>query len=177
MNENDTEIIDSNDDAETTENQTDEVADETTPAEDVDELKKKLATAEAQKEHWRKKATDKKEVVESPKDQSLTAKDTLALIENKVSTDDFDEVIRVAKLLGKPVAEALKDKALGSIIATRIEERKTASATQVKGGSMGVSKVTGEALLEKAESTGEVPDDAEGLQKLFMARQARKAKR
>lgn len=179
MENNETEIIDSPSDTEITENQTEGVADETT--EDVEDLKRKLEeaesknrTLEAQKEHFRKKS-DKKEIIpESPKEQSLSVKDTLALVENKVSTDDFDEVVRVAKILGKSVSEALKDSTLKSILSTRVEERRSADVAIVKGSPKGASKITGESLLEKAETTGEVPDTTEGLQALFQARLARK---
>lgn len=155
-----------------------------TPEEDVNE---KLTKAEeiannqkirAEKAERELKELRSKNIPESNNEnQSLTAKDTLALIEAKVSSEDFDEVTRVAKILGKPVSEALKDTTLQTILATRGEERRTANATMTRGGTRGASKVDGEDLLRRAETTGEVPDSEADMQKLFQARQARKLKR
>jgi hypothetical protein len=111
------------------------------------------------------------------KEEQLTAKDALAFIEAKVSSEDYDEVIRISKILGKTPAEALKDKTTQAILATRAEERRTANTTQTGRTQRGVSTTTGEDLLAKAESTGEVPEDEEGMKKLFQAKLARKLKR
>lgn len=109
-------------------------------------------------------------------EQSLTTKDALALVNAKVSDEDYDEVIRVSKILGKTIGETLKDKTMQSILSERVEERQTAELAQTGKNRRGESKTTGEDLLEKAEKTGEVPDTDEGLQKLFQARIARKVK-
>lgn len=109
-------------------------------------------------------------------EQSLSTKDALALVNAKVSDEDYDEVIRVSKTLGKNIAETLKDKIMQTILAERVEERQTANATQIGKNQRGASKTTGEDLLDKAEKTGEVPEDKEGLQALWRARMARKLK-
>lgn len=107
----------------------------------------------------------------------FTPKDTLALIDAKVSSEDYDEVVRVAKILDKPIAEALKDRTMLTILSERAEERKTANAAQTGKTQRGVTKTTGEDLLDRAEKTGEVPEDEEGMKKLFMARLARKSQK
>ena len=109
-------------------------------------------------------------------EQSLTTKDALALVNAKVSNEDYDEVIRVSKVLGKTIGEALKDKTMLTILNERVEERRTAEATLIGKQKRGSSKNTGEDILDKAEKTGEVPEDEEGMQKLFQARLARKIK-
>lgn len=102
---------------------------------------------------------------------NLSTKDILAL--TKVDSEDYDEVIKVAKILDKPVSEALQDSTLKSILDTRVEERTTANATNTIGGARGGSKVDGESLLQKAEETGEVPDTEAGMKLLAEARIAR----
>lgn len=100
---------------------------------------------------------------------SLTPKDYLALTRAGVTDEDFDEVVRVAKILGKPIAEALSDKTLKSILSERADERKTANATHTKGGARGTAKVSDEDVLSKAER-GEAVDD---MTAIFRARQQR----
>ena len=109
--------------------------------------------------------------VEKPesKESVMSPKDYLALTEAKVTSEDFDEVVRVSKILGKPITEALKDKTLISILETRAEERKTASATQTKGGARGSSKVTGEDLIAQARE-GKLPETDAEWDKLAIAR-------
>lgn len=178
MNENEQEVINSTNDTETTEN--------TEATEDIDSLpewaKKRIETTEAQKNHWKDKATKKpeptveKKVEVQPKTEvTLSPKDYLALTESKISSDDFDEVVRVANILGKPVNEALKDSTLKAIIAGRVEERQTALATQTKSP-RGTSRVSGDALMEKA-SKGELPEKDEDIAKLAEAEEAAKKAR
>ena len=110
-------------------------------------------------------------------EQSLTPKDTLALVDAKVSSEDIEEVTRVAKILGKPIAEALKDKTMQTILSERVEERKSAEIAQTGKNQRGVSKVTGADLLDKAEKTGEMPEDEDGMRKIFQAKMARKVRK
>lgn len=159
--------------------------DETADAEKIDKLvakdiesRKKLSLAIGQKIKHRTEKEELKKNIPPPKEEvkqqeTLSTKDFLALTESKVSSEDFDEVVRVAKVLGKSIGEALKDTTLKTILETRAEERKTAQATHVKGGARGTTKTDGEALLNKAETTGEVPETAEGMKSLAEARIAR----
>jgi hypothetical protein len=161
MDENETEVITQEVDTETTEN-TEEV--------DVEALKKENETLKAQKEHWREKAekvAEKEKGTAKATTDTLTPKDYLALTENGVKSEDFDEIIRVAGLLEKTVSDALQDNVLKTILKTRQEERATAQATQTGGGSRGVKSASPEVLLQKAES-GEVSED--DIEKLTQAR-------
>jgi len=105
--------------------------------------------------------------------EQLTPKDYLALRDSDISAEDFDEVQSYANFRNVPIAQILKDKTLKAILEDRTEERRTADATQVKGGQRGASKTTGADLLAKAEKTGEVPDTAEGMKAMQEARIAR----
>lgn len=158
---------------ETTEETTSET-DELTP-EQIADLKKK-AEASSQNFERAKKAEEevkrlKTQGTEAP---AFSPKDVLALTEHGVKSDDFDEVVRVAKVLNKPIADALKDPILKSILNDRAEERKTSNATATRGGVRNVVKSTGQDLLRKAETTGEVPDSDEGMRKLAEARIVKK---
>lgn len=145
-------------------------------------IEQRLARIEQEKEELEKKnkrlyarlKEGEKAQTSVPSNDNLNAKDVLALTENRVSADDYDEVIRVAKILGKPIHEALKDSTMKAILTTRAEERKTASATQVRGGTRAVNKTSGEDLLSKAEKTGELPETSDGFRALAEARLARK---
>lgn len=140
--------------------------------EEIADLKAKAAKAEELEKTNRqlferaKKAEAKKPEVQ---EGSLTPKDYLALTRAGVTDEDFDEVVRVAKILGKPIAEALSDKTLKSILSERADERKTANATHTKGGARGTAKVSDEDVLSKAER-GEAVDD---MTAIFRARQQR----
>lgn len=161
---------------------TEEIVIEDEVEENVENIKAELAKAKELADNYKVRAEkaerkSKGEKVEKNEEQSLSTKDTLALVSAKVSIDDIDEVQRVAKILGKSISETLRDKTMQSILAERNEERNTAVATQTGKTQRGVSKVTGADLLSKAELTGEVPDTEEGLQNIFLARQARRTSR
>ena len=168
--ENDQEIVAQENDTETTENET-EVAEQTTEdAESVEELKKRLATAEAQKDHWRKKANEKvgKEVVENKGNLStLSTEDVVAL--SRVHEEDIERVEKFAKDEKISVKEALKNSELKAILDMRAENRTVANATNVSNTRRGGGSITPEALLSRA-SAGDIPEDDEGIQKLVAAK-------
>lgn len=177
MNENDQEVIDSTSDTEITENP--EVETETTapatseeiPEEDVDELRHKLATAEAQKEHWRAKAQKAKETPKAPVEQaSVSLKDQIALVNAKVHEDDVDEVLEYAKFKKIPVSEALKTSVIKTSLAEKAEQRATAEATHTSRSRGTSSKTSDEALLSKASKTGEIPDSDDDIKRMLDAR-------
>lgn len=153
--------------------------DEVSP-EEIADLRKKADASSKNFERAKKAEEELKALKEAAKEGvakegqedvgQLTPKDYLSLTENKVSSEDFDEVVRISKILNKPISEALKDKTLKSILQERQEERVTAQATQVKTGARGAKKTSGEALLEKAENTGEIPDTPEGIKAMAQAR-------
>lgn len=184
MNTNEQEIIDSTIDTETTENEVElELEDDSTEVvEDIDSLpewaKKKILTEKAQKDHWKKKATEKKEVVENkkevketvtPKENGISQTDLYALIRANVAEEDIQEVVDYAKLKNIPVSQALKSNVVKTILSEREEERKTANATNVGKAKSAPSRASEETLLEKARS-GELPERDEDIIRLVKAR-------
>lgn len=119
------------------------------------------------------KAEEKPERHEKQPDKDehiLSYKDTYALQEAKVQVDDVDEVVRFAKFSGQSVAEALKDPTLTAILNTRIEQRKTAQATNKGGGKASTKKVSADELVQNA-SKGQYPDrGTPEAEELFWAR-------
>lgn len=104
---------------------------------------------------------------------ALSPKDYLALTENKVSSDDFDEVMRLSKILGKSVSETLKDKTAKVIIGQRLEERASAQAANTTSNRR--TKSTDENLLENLNK-GIVSDKDEDVDKLVRTQLAAKRK-
>lgn len=159
---------------ETTENEGEEL----TP-EQIADLKKKAEASSKNFERAKKAEEELKKFKGAKKEEgkeettNLSPKDYLALQEAKVSSEDFDEVVRVAEILNKPIHEALKDRTMKSILDQRTEERRTAEATNTSKSSRTGSKDSGEEFLSKAERTGEVPDNEADMKKLAEARIAR----
>lgn len=98
----------------------------------------------------------------------LSPKDYLALTENKVTSDDFDEVVRLSKVLGKTISETLKDKTAKIILTQRAEERATAEATHTSTSFKRSSKSTTEKVLTDFNS-GNLPTTEEGSAALAKA--------
>ena len=152
---------------------TEEAAEETveTLNETSDERDTRIAELEEKNKQLferAKKAEAAKKV--EPSNDNLSTRDVLALTEAKISSQDFDEVVRVAQILNKPVSEALQDKTLKTILETRAEERRSAAATNTGRSPRGTSTQSGADLLRRAETTGEVPESADGLRALAEAR-------
>lgn len=169
---------------ETTTEETAEAAEEETPEQlkaRIADLEAKVTKTEGEKAELESKNKQlferTKKVKEAPSSDGISARDYLAMNEAGVTSADYDEVVRVSKILGVSIADALKDSTMKTILATRAEERKTAAATHTAGGARGASKVSGEDLLSKAQRTGEVPETKEGMQELFKAQVARKLKK
>lgn len=174
MTENDNEIINSTNDTEETvdDEQIEVELDENESVDDVETLKKKVATLEAQKEHWRNKA--KKVNTETPVEKkdtatpNLSVKDQLALLKANVEPEDIDEVIEYANYKKISIADALKSSVVKNIISEKEEYRKSAKAagTNTKRPS---AKATDEALIQNA-SKGTLPESDDDIQRLWLAR-------
>lgn len=179
MQENDEEVIAQENDTEETEEQP-EVAEETTEVEEepsvedrLAELEKKLATAEAQKEHWRSKAKEgkketvllKEEVKQTPKEMA----DLLAISRANLHEDDVERLERYARAEKMSIREALKDAEWQAIHALRVEQRNSAGATNVSKTGRAPAKVTDEVLLENAYR-GKLPDSDYDIQRLIAAK-------
>lgn len=104
----------------------------------------------------------------------FTPQEIIAL--GRLHEDDVDRVLRWAKANGQKINEALKDDDLKTILQKREEERKTAVATQTKGGARGSAKVSHDDLLQKA-ANGELPESEADINKLAEARLLAKLKK
>lgn len=160
-----------------------EVAEEVEETEEEEDASTELEKVRAEKAELEKKnkqlyervkkaeKSEKAPVVEG----NLTARDILALKDADVSADDLDEVQEFAKYRKIGIAEALQSKTLKTIIAERKEERRTALATETKSP-RGMSKQSGEDVLRKAETTGEVPESQDAMRAMLQARLERRRK-
>lgn len=142
----------------------------------VDFWKKKAATAEAQKDHWRKKAqgtTESKKDTDADKD-GLSSLDILALSRSNVHDEDIEDVVEYAKFKKISVADALKSNTIKAVIAEKAEFRKTAEVTTTGAAKKTQSKVSEQALAENL-SKGVVPEKgSEEAERLFWARRGGK---
>lgn len=134
---------------------------------DIEELKKKAA----ERDEFEKKNKQLYErLKKAPKAENiLTPQDVLALSAAQLHPDDLEEVQNWSSYKKLPIRDALADSTLKTILAARVEERRTSAAMQTKSG-RGSTQVSGEQLLTKARSTGEVPDDDDQLNAMVAAR-------
>jgi len=103
-------------------------------------------------------------------DDNLSSVDTIAIIKANIHEDDIEEVIKASKLLGKSIAETLRDTTFKTILNTREEERKTAEATNTNTAKPGIKQVSGDELNQNL-SKGQVPDKgSKEAEDLFWAR-------
>lgn len=174
-------IIDSpeTNEEEVVEETTEEVVEETTPEKPKETPEAKKARLTRELKQVNKKLGVEEEVVkpkvEKKVDTSeLTTKDVLYLSKADIHEEDLDEVTNYAAKNGVTVKEA--HKYLKPILEVKVEQRKTAEATEVKGGGRGASQTSGDSILEKAESTGEVPTTEAGMKKMVESRMARAKK-
>ena len=117
-----------------------------------------------------KPATAPEEVKPS---ENLSSLDLYALMEAKVPREDVEEVMKAAKVLNIPIADALKSPIVKGILSTKEEERKTAEVTNSGASRRAVSKNTGDAILQRAMS-GDLPESDDDIKKLSEARLAAK---
>lgn len=157
--------------------QDDESQDSDELATKLEEANKKIATLEAQKIHWKKKATEKSESPDDTQKSSgdeLSSRDLLAVINHKVNEEDLPEVIKDSKILGKTVAESLKDPVVQEILKRNEEVRTSANATTIKNGRPGIKKPSPEEIMKQA-SSGNIPKPGSSeAEELFWARRGGK---
>lgn len=156
-------------DEETSEESTEETTEEADESSAPDPEKEQLKREKEELEKKNKQLYERVKKGEKKEDLSMT--DVLALAKADVHEEDMETVIKWAKFNGVTVKESLGDKTLKAILNDRNEERKTAQATQTKGGARGSAKVTGEDLLNQARK-GKLPDidKDEDWDKLTLAR-------
>lgn len=168
--QNDTEVIAQENDTETTENT--EVVEVEDEIESLEDLKKRLATAEAQKEHWRKKATEKPAPAPAPKN-GLSAGDIQAISNAKIQPEDMDRVEWFAAANSISLREALAHPEMKAILALREEQRNTAIATNVENVRRGTIKVTDDTLLNNA-AMNKLPEADDQIEQLIAAKYKRR---
>ncbi len=110
---------------------------------------------------------------QAPKN-NLSPTDIIALAKADVSEDDIQEVLDYAEYKKISVKDALVSTVIKSLLAEKKEERQTAQATAVKQQRRGQTSSSGSEALKKAETTGEMPTDKDGMDKLVDARFNRK---
>ena len=179
MNENDEVVVDPLNPEKTENKEPDlEVEIELEDTDDVESLKKKLTTANAQKNHWRKKATTpeeikkevaKPEVKQEVKADSLSQTDLIALMKADIAEEDIQEIVDYAKLKGITVSAALKSSVVKTILTEKSEERKTANASNTSKAKGSASKLSDDALLENARK-GVMPTTDEEMERLIKVR-------
>lgn len=104
----------------------------------------------------------------------LGTTDVIYLAKADIHDDDMDEVLRHAKLHNVSVKEA--HSYLKPILDVRVEQRKTAEASNVGSSKRGSGKISDEVLLSKA-SKGEISANDADIERLIEARfQAKKGK-
>lgn len=138
-------------------------------ADEIAELKKRAELAENYKIRAEKAERRLKEPSKKEEELNLTTKDTIALVNAKVNTEDFDTVTEWAKFKKIPVHEALKDKTLQTVLREKEDERRTAEATITKGAMRGGQKVEPEEIIARA-SKGLTSDDDSDIDQLVNAR-------
>ncbi len=99
----------------------------------------------------------------------LSFKDGYALQQANVHIDNVDDVVDYAKFKGITVSEAVKTNYIKTLVRESAEERETAAAANTKSGRRGVKPDTGSELLNRAQKTGELPDDDKSMQALINA--------
>lgn len=120
------------------------------------------------------KVREKTETKPQEKNQDLSSKDLMALMQNNVHVDDVDDVVKVAKLEGITVAEALKLDLTQTILSKKLEYRKTAEATNTSPARKPSQKVSDDTIVSNAMK-GEIPKaGSEEAERLFWARRGGK---
>ena len=168
--------VDTSSTNETEENIDDVKAELAETKEKLDKSEKNYGDQKIRAEKAEKASKPKETTEDKPKqEETLAPKDYLALTEAQVKADDFDEVVGWSKFKGITIAEALKDKTLGTILKDRAEERATAEATHTKKTARSQTTPSADKLVEQA-SQGQLPDSDEGIEALADARLAIKKK-
>lgn len=100
---------------------------------------------------------------------SISTKDLYALTKANVAEEDIAEVEEYARFKKIPVAEALKSSALKAILKEKEENRNVANASNIGNTKRASSKITDEALSERA-SKGEMPESESDIIRLIKLR-------
>lgn len=116
----------------------------------------------------------KKDDDSTPKNE-LSQSDLLTLIKSNVEEDDIQEIVDYAAIKKISVREALDSNVIKSLLAEKKEERKSAEVSATQQKRSGTTMTSGSELLNKAETTGELPDNDDEMRKLVESRLSKKA--
>lgn len=149
----------------------DEVEEAVAEEVNIEDLKKRLATTTAQKNHF-KEQLDKRQALQTSTRASLSPADLVAVMNARVHEDDMERVERFAISEGITIREAVRNPEMKAILDVRAEQRNTAVATNVENVRRGVTKVSGDALIARAQS-GNIPDSDDEIASLIQAKYKR----
>jgi hypothetical protein len=152
------------------EEETPEVVEEDKPVEKpVETPEAKLARLKRQTAQLEKKLGVEKKVEKPVTTQTTSTRDLIALMDAKVPADDIGDVEDYAKYKGISLADALKTGVVKTMLAEKAEKRNTANATNTGNARRSPSKISDEALLDKARK-GEIPESDEEITRLVKSR-------
>lgn len=134
----------------------------------IDELNKKIATLEAQKNHFREKAS-KREALETSTRADMSPADLVAVMNAGVHQDDMERVERFAISEGISIRDAVAHPELKAMLDVRNEQRNTAVATNVENVRRGASKVSADTLMQRANK-GDIPSGDDEIEALVAAK-------
>ena len=118
------------------------------------EIKKAKAEVEPSKKPEEEELPKKPMETTTPKNE-FSLSDIRAL--NDVHDDDVNTVVDWAKFKKISIAEAKKTSEIQTLLREKTEERKTAEATNIKGGKRAIPQTSDKELLKKV-MTGDFPD-------------------
>lgn len=148
--------------------------------EEVDRLAKAEELARNYKiraEKAEKELKSKAQAPQAPNPENsadMSKRDLYALMNAKVHEEDVDEVAKWAKFNNITVTEALKDNVMKTLLRDREEKRRVAQATNTNGGKPSSSRLSDDALLEKAQK-GQIPESDADIQRLWKVRRGMKS--
>ncbi len=149
--------------------------------ETVEEVKARLAKAEELAQNYKIRAEKAERKTREPENKpvqvnntpigaiNLTPIDTIAIMRANVPEDDITDVVEYAQFRKISIAEALKSSTVKNILAEKEEQRTVAQATNTGAARRGTSKVSDEALAQKAYK-GDLPESDEDIKRLYKAR-------
>ena len=148
---------------ETTEEQPEQKVEES-----IEDYKKRIATLEAQKNHYREKA-ERRKALETSTRADMSPADLVAVMRAGVHQDDMERVERFAIAEGISIKEAVNNPELQAMLDVRNEQRQTAVATNVENVRRGASVPSGENLIQRAMK-GDIPSSDDEIEALVSAK-------
>jgi len=164
------EVENLDEDLDSTQEESDEVNEELTKAQEIAN-NQKIRAEKAEAELKALKKPQPKTETETPKNDNLSLKDVVAL--RDVHEEDLDYLMEESTLRGKTIADLKKDPYMAIILKTRAEERATADATSTAPTKRGTKRDSDETILRNFEQ-GKVSDNDEDIMKLVQAEQNQK---